>query len=104
MIFLTLPLPSASKEPEGSFKTCETVAFRIFVATRNAARCEHISAPMYMTTVSAANSTASQPFAISADVSGEAGSAPITPRTMLRMQRKGASERSALIPESRSAA
>ena len=62
IILRTFPLPIMSKAPGGSVMTWASALFFMFLAMRNAARCEHISAAMYSATDSTVKPTAIQPL------------------------------------------
>ena len=50
MILRILPLVVVSKKPSGMLTMRRMALLRMLLSTRNAAKCEHISAPKYSTT------------------------------------------------------
>ena len=61
-ILRSLPLPNVSAKPRGSFTIWCIASIRILAAIRNAAKCEHISRPIYSKIDNTENNTAIQPL------------------------------------------
>ena len=87
-------------KPSGSSVTCFIALLRILLATRNAERCEHISAPKYTAIETSAKITAIHPLCMIFDAPEKSPPASMTSLIISQIYTNGTSARSALIADS----